>query len=346
MEGFSIMPMASMNITNDMMTMDSLEIKCTGAETVFQKIKSESRTMENGDTETVWFGTMMEKGGGPKMAFATMVQSPDGLLAGSFTTDSATFSLMRAPDGTMQMKTSFWSDLAEEGVIVDESFLPAVVVNATKMILEAINIPTTLVGKVKSEIVDEISSVLTLTGSTRFLRELSSHRALQTQTASTIRVLFIVTHRAQCENAGLSDGCTTTSDTQGAFSRRVPILVAQTSQAMQGVDVSAQIEAVGTIFLQAGFDVNADGDALAKIRTSPDVAAWRSEYSADLVAMITGGGGPYCGIGQLNSYVTATSHTCLDGYTFTHELYVIFLMMVCLFVCLLAWPHHRSLLCG
>jgi hypothetical protein len=315
MEGFSIMPMASMNITKDMLTMDTLEMKCTGDETVFQKIKSESRTMENGDTETVWLGAMMEKGG--QMAFATMVQSPDG-LAGSFTTDSATFSLMQAPDGTMQMKTTLWSDLAEEGDSTDESFLPAVV-NATKMILEAVNIPTTLVGKVKSEIVDEVRSVLTTGSTNRFLRE-SSHRELQT--TSTIRVLFIVTHRAQCENAGLSDGCTTTGDTRDAFTRRVPILVSQTNQAMQEVDVSAQIEAAATIFLQSGFDVNADGDALDKILTSPDVAGWRNEYSADLVAMITGGGGPSCGIGRINGYVSATSHTCLDGFTFTHELYV------------------------
>jgi hypothetical protein len=187
-------------------------------------------------------------------------------------------------------------------------------------ILEAFNIPTTLVGKVKSKIVDEVRSVLT-GSSSRFLRE-SSHRELQTTSTTTIRVLFIVTHRAQCENAGLSDGCTTDSNTRGAFTRRVPILVAQTSQAMQGVNVNAQIEAAGTLFLQAGFDVNADGDAVAKIRTSPDVAAWRSEYSADLVSVITGGGGPYCGIGFLNSYETANSHACLDGLTFTHELYV------------------------
>jgi hypothetical protein len=320
MEGFSIMPMASMNITNDMMTMDSLEMKCMGAETVFQKIKSESRTMENGDTETVWFGAMMEKEG--QMAFATMVQSPDG-LAGSFTTDSATFSLMQAPDGTMQMKTILWSDLAEEGVILEDS-VPAVVQNVTTMILEAVKIPTTLVGKVTSEIVDEVGSILS--GSTRFLRE-SLHRELQI--SSTIRVLFIVTHRAQCENAGLSDGCTTTGATQDAFSRRVPILVSQTNRAMQGVDVSAQIEAAATLYLKPGFDVNADNDALTMIRTSADVANWRSEYSADLVAMITGGGGPYCGIGNLNSYTTANSHTCLDGLTFTHELYV-FLMVCCL----------------
>jgi hypothetical protein len=320
MEGFSIMPMASMNISNDMMTMDSLEMKCMGAETVFQKITTESRTMENGDTETVWFGAMMEKG---QMAFATMVQSPDGLLAGSFITDSATFSLMQAPDGTMQMKTILWSDLAEEGVVIEDDSVPPVVQNIPTMILEAVNIPTTLVGKVTSEIVDDVGSILS--GSTRFLRE--SHRELQT--SSTIRVLFIVTHRAQCENAGLSNGCTTTDATRAAFSRRVPILVAQTNRAMQGVDVSAQIEAAATIYLAPGFDVDADGDALNIIRTSANVAGWRSEYSADLVAMITGGGGPYCGIGNLNSYSTATSHTCLDGLTFTHELYV-FLMVCCL----------------
>lgn len=304
MAGFSMMPMNSIDMTDDMMTkMDSMHLQCMGDDEVYRKMKSEMRTMEDGETETVWVGV------NDRMGFATLVQTPDG-MAGSFTTSTATYSLMQAPDGTMQMKTILWADLPDEGDSKEETLTMAL--NDTTS-MERMT-PPAPPNKVINTVVDEVDSP-TANGPSRFLRQ---SRQLQT---SNIRVLLLVTNRAMCENAGLRAGCTLTSFTRTAFSLRVPILVSQTNTAMQGVRVDAQIEIVDTIFLSSSYDPDPDSATLTVLRTNPTVARWRSESRADLVAIITGSGS-YCGLATVGGFVSATSHLCLDGYTFTHEVYV------------------------
>ena len=140
-------------------------------------------------------------------------------------------------------------------------------------------------------------------------------------TIRVIRVLLILTRRAACEWSNLDAGCIVTNAVLDSFTDHVPILVAQTNEALAKAGATAKIEIVATLHTGLIDDTTTTGEALDWLVASLDVARVRREHRADLVAVITHKGED-CGLDQLGGYASATAHNCLGGFTFTHELYV------------------------
>lgn len=311
-EGFQMAPV-DMDTTHDMMTMDSMTLDCAqdGQDpAVYMKMSSKSVTMDSGATQTVWHGAMVDGG----LGFATMVQAPDGTMSGSFTTDYAAFSVMTAEDGTSQMKMTLWADFPEEAETASSNSTD--VTADVDFVVDTTVTPVTMIGSVASTDTDVARKELYGPGG-RFLRQ-----SRNLQTTSVIRVLVVVTNRAICEFSGLRSGCALSNRTRTAFDGKIPVLQEQTNSAMQGVGVDARIEIADVIYLAPGYDGGPDVTTLDVIRSNSVVAGWRQDSSADLVAFITGNdrSGQNCGIAYVNSFESSTSHSCLDGFTFSHEL--------------------------
>jgi len=302
---FSMSP-AEMNMTDDMMTMDSMMLDCVaeGQEpAVYMKMSSEQVTMDSGATQTIWNGAMM---GGP-IGFATVIQNMDGTMAGTFTTEEASYSMMTDPNGDMQMKMTLWADFPNGSAANETNNTGA---TDSGLVAESSGPPMGMSG---TRVIDKVRSVITgLTGG----RRLGHTRKLQD---NTVRILLIVTNAAMCEYAGSQAGCDFSSN-RGAFDSRVPLLQAEMNNAMQGVQVPSAVQIVDVVYLSEGFRGGADVETLDIIRFDENIAQWRSDAQADLVAMITGSGGSYCGIAYLDSPESSSRVDCLDSYTFSHEL--------------------------
>ena len=278
---------------------------------VYQKLSTERVTMDSGATQTTWRGTM--RGG---LGFATLMQTSHGSMTGTFSTQDAAYSLMTDLEGNSHMKMTRWVDFTVEA---DVHVAATTRSNTTSTRLlrrerhtttttPALQAPPmTMTGTMVAKQVHDTRTNETA----RFLRTAHHSRELQ---ISSVRVLLLVTNGALCEYAGLAPGCDTDSSTE-PFQGRVPLLQDEMNTAMQSVGVNAEIQIVNVYYLYAGwYDGFADENTLNEIRNNPSVDTWRQENQADMVAMITRSNGPFCGIGTLGGYDSATDHTCLDGY--------------------------------
>jgi hypothetical protein len=303
---------ANIDVANDMMTMDSMTFNCVAQgqdAAVYSKMSSKKVTMDSGATQTIWHGAMTT---GNRLGFATLLRSNDGTMSGTFTTEDAAFSVMTDPNGNLQMKMTPWTNFPN-GSAIEESASSSNTTVDTGMAMESSVVPFVLNGTMVSEEVDTVRTALT--GPSR--RSLRHSRKLQ---ANTARVLLLVTNGAMCQYAGLQSGCEFTSDTSAPFGARVPLLEAEMNSAMQGVGVDAAIQIVQVMYLTAGFEGAPDQATLDLIRSDTTIAQWRSDAQADLVTMITGSNGNFCGIAYLNAPESSTRVDCLDAFTFSHEL--------------------------
>ena len=155
---------------------------------------------------------------------------------------------------------------------------------------------------------------------TRFLRggQASVNRTLQE--IYEVDILVVVTNRAMCEYAGLDAGCPLTDENRAPMESALAIAQEQTNDAMSSVGIPVETRIVGFSFLEGTFDGKPNTDTLNVLLTDSNVAQWRKDAGADLVAMITGFDPNTCGIAYLNMHVSATSYACFGSYTFTHEL--------------------------
>ena len=301
---YSMAP-ATIGVAGDMMLMDSMTLDCRGDEpvaVVYKAMSTEQVTMDSGATQTTWRGIM--KGG---LGFATMMQTSDGSMTGTFSTQDAAYSVMTDLNGNSQMKMTRWVDFAPEG---DEHEATRRTTTGTRFLSEPTAVlqapPMTMAGNMVSKKVRDIRP--NLKGpSRRFLG--STHRALQ---ISSVRVLLIVTNAAMCEYVGLAAGCDASSSST-PFADRVPLLQDEMISAMQGVGVNAEIQIVDVIYLAPGYDVVPDDFVLDQVSADSTIAQWRQDSQADLVAFITHSGGNYCGIAHLPGAFSVTSVSCLDG---------------------------------
>lgn len=305
---------ATVSIDNDdLCNMSSFKFMGMGrrdAAAVYTKSKSTTRTLTDGSQEVVWEGALMDKG---RVGFATLVQMANGFVAGTFTTETNTYSLVQMPDGTLQVQVKEWKDAMEGGSTHEEQREPLNHVKSAK----PVSISAAMSVHPATHVTKSVSSqgeATAIQGPNRNLR-----RNLQAN--SVIDVLVIVTDRARCEHAGLSPGCAFTDSNTAAIASKIPVIESQTNTAMQGVDVAAEIRIVEVIYLAPGYDGRPNGNTLEDFERYPIIGQWRNEAGADLVAMITGDdpAGQAGGIAYLNSYQSVTSHTQLQFNAFTHE---------------------------
>ena len=288
---------------------------------VYTKTKATTRTMDSGAEEVVWHGAIAETG---RVGFATLVRDATGDIVGTFTTELATYELIKMPDGNLHVRAIYWKDIKEsvDGEEDDGSFLPKIASSGT----------TTGMTSVASFRPDHSGTVTSSAGeggtrklySNRKLLRSGGERNLQGNVM--IDVLVLVTNRAMCEFAGLSYGCELNDSNAAPINQRIPVLQAETNNAMQGVGVAVEVRIVQVVHLAPDFDGRPTGDTLNVLRDDANVQQWRNDVGADLVAILTGSNDPnpdgseILGIGSINGPESATSALRLSSYSFTHEL--------------------------
>jgi Metallo-peptidase family M12B Reprolysin-like len=289
---------------------------------VYTKTKATSRIMDSGAEEVAWHGVIAETG---RVGFATLVRVASGNVVGTFTTELATYELIKMPDGNLHVRSIYWDDLTEssDGKEEDQLFLEEGASSRTNNGIAAVD----------SFRRDTSGTITSSTGEGATMMEHSNRQLLRDggerilQENVVIDVLVIITNRAMCEFAGLSYGCESTDDNKGPINEKIPVLEAQTNSAMQVVGDAVEVRIVEVIHLAAdGFDGRPTGSTLDVISNDLYIQQWRNDSGADLVAMLTGSNDPNIfgsetfGISALNSFESAVSALRLSAYTFTHEL--------------------------
>ena len=154
---------------------------------------------------------------------------------------------------------------------------------------------------------------------------------------STIDVMILWTHEAECGNAGLDPGCSHNSQTEAVMRARIALAVeeANTAYALSGIDlvlrpVHTYREPTGYVEYLDSSKSSIGSTALRDIATEgdnlmDDVHFKRTQYGADMVALIVNYGGgvayrstPTASIGSqfsVTGWVKATGR-----FTFAHEL--------------------------
>ena len=276
----------------------------------------------------MWQGTLEGTGG---LGFATFVRSAGGQLSGTFSTEKAAHFLITFPDGSTHVKATPWSAFEDTAGVVHEA--PATTsfasLDETAANLSAF---VSFYPKEHGHFTPEVYRPETklLIPPNRMLRGEGQDRIAAAQNRSlqenfVVDILVVVANRAMCEFAGLDVGCPVTEANRAPMESAMAIAQVQTNEAMQGVGIPVENRIVQIIFLEdASYDPEPDTNALDVLLFDQNVAQWRQDIGADLVAMITGPGTGQnqfiCGIAYLNTPASATSSVCLQGYTFTHEI--------------------------
>lgn len=272
----------------------------------FTKIKATKRIMDSVSEEIVWEGTITES---DRVGFATLVRIANGDVAGHFSTETTTYSLLNVPDGTLQIRAENWADFPEEEEEEGSSAsldLPSIDAFTAEVSVEPDTSGETTTSKGKGTAIEGPNGRMLRTGDGRKLPH-----ALE-----VIDVLVLITNRAMCEYAGLSYGCAYSDSIRSPIESRLSLLQSETNSAMQGVGANVKIRIVGIKFLGDDFDGYANSGTLSYIGDDVNVQAWRDELGADLVAIITGGGG---GMARVNGFQSATGYRNFNVFTFTHE---------------------------
>jgi len=293
---------------------------------VYTKAKATQRTLDaDGAYDVTWMGS----GSGEMGQLATLVQMPSGAIAGSFRTATSAFMLMpEESGGRLRLQETYWADAMESGIDDDaavandegataadaldgrsnESMMPA----AVSVVLPQSDDTTVSMG-------DGVVVAPDGDANNRNLR----NRDLQSIT--TIDVLVIATNRAMCESARLSPGCALTASSRAPLESALRVVEAETTAGMQDVGVAVAVRFAQIMYLAAGgYDGRPSVSALDVLRNDPNVAQWRNDAGADLVALVTGEdpGRRVGGIAYLEMPQSVTSWTQLQYYA-----------MVCTLMC-------------
>ena len=247
---------------------------------VYIKTVSTEREVPGG-IEVVWKGVLADSN---RFGMASLIQTSDG-IAGTFSTETSAFTLMKTHDGNLELKETYWKDDLAGSSFEDDQIDP------TEFDLGDAAFEETLFSSMVVEIPKVQSSTTSIgdgvdlaIGQNRILRE--PHRSLQSLT--NIDVLVVVTNRAMCESAKLAYGCELTIENRAPIEGMLKVVEEQTNSAMQDVGVATSVTFVRIVYLSADFDGRPSGASLQLLRNSASVASWRSESGADLVAMVTG----------------------------------------------------------
>lgn len=312
--------LASVSIANlhlsSAITLDGLDEELS--EITFTKIKSKRTVRDNGNIEIDWSGAVEGSFGE-----ATIRMGPTGTLTGSFSTKEASYELVGVPSELYEVRKTRWDAFPEEkdddstdneapAPDVDESVF-ASIENTAATVLSPDN---------SGSVEISIGTVLSLQPlERRSLLRKERKAAENTQ----VDLLIVVTNAGMCQYAGFSSGeCENNDANRASIETRIPQLITQTNAAFQGVGSTVEIRHVSTVYMDPSYDyLEPDTSTLSFLRTNANIAAWRNEVGADLVAALVGNG-DYCGYATVgpctNCYVSVTNVACFGQYSFTHEL--------------------------
>ena len=79
---------------------------------VYTKTTSTSRTLSSGAEEVVWNGVIADTG---RVGFVMLVRDASGDVVGTFTTETATYELIKLLDGSLYVIATYWVDLKQNG---------------------------------------------------------------------------------------------------------------------------------------------------------------------------------------------------------------------------------------
>lgn len=214
----------------------------------FVKTSSKARLRDEGE-EVVWHGSADDR-----IGFATLLQTPSGLRAGIWSTETALYELMEPTDGTLRVVAIDWSDTMREDLFVRNNAGSIPAPEAEQRGNLRLSNSTTIGSNNEMDIVD---------------------------------VLVVVTHRAMCDRAFETTPCDLATNRFFMDSALV-IVEAQINEAFRFVEINAEVNFLETIYIAPGFDLRAGRGTLDFMEASPDIKKWREDFGADLVAMITG----------------------------------------------------------
>ena len=298
---------------DDMFNMATFTFNGTGSVgAVYTKIQSSRRILKSGLEEVIWEGAIIDSN---ETGFATLLRYDHGPVVASFTTNEAAYELDTTSYGAGYLTSTLWEDV-----------LMGSYVEAPMDGLEtAFNmLPTTCLIAAGMSYPDNGGTVTSSTGNAASLVDSTTPMLSRyLQDGPVVDVLVIVTNRAMCRAASLSDGCAFTAANRKPIEDKIVLANQQSNSAVQGVGLSLSFRIVEVIHLLPTFEANPDVAALDVLRLDPNVQSWINAAGADLVAMLTGSipsGFPAAGIAYLNRPESVTSVDYLSTYTFTHEL--------------------------
>lgn len=258
------------------------------------------RQTDDGDDVT-WEGISQVEVGS-----ATLLQTHDGFLSGSLTTPRYTYSISTLPDGTLEITANTWDQFADtEALEYDENRNE---VESSSLVAEYHSRP------------DSVRRFLVKHDSRRALWGKVFNRTLADNEVTD--VMIIVTPGALCGFSGRMFNCDPSSEAvRRPMEAQIELMQEQTNTALSGAGVPAEVRIVDTVFLRE-YDGRPGTSTLNVLLRDGNVAQWREDAGADLVAIVTDRDptGRTCGIAYLGLYVSATSFTCFDSFTLTHEL--------------------------
>jgi len=294
-------------------------------------------------TEIVWHGIETDQGVG----FATLVQdTTTGAICGTVTTNTTTYALVTTADGTVQLRAKEWEDYPndeDEDGGDDES---------VTVLFPSLFSPLPTTDESVSILPSQIDSVLVSEGPAFGAIQLGREeeeddgdnetrirrRRAQQQYPNTIRklprgkdpdpvifdALVVVTNRAMCEYAGLTVGCSPLfySNTSPML-QKISLLQAEFNNAMDVVKIPVRVRVVDVRIMQVtAEELYTNTEILGFMANDEIMQQWRDEVSADVVTMIASENPerPACGRAQLGGSFTVTSYSCLESYSWTHEL--------------------------
>lgn len=295
-------------------------------------------------TEIVWHGIETDQGVG----FATLVQdTTTGAICGTVTTNTTTYALVTTADGTVQLRARQWgeypNDEDEDGgggesvtVLLPSLFSPLPTTDESVSILPS---------QIESVLVSEGPAF----GAIQLGRDeeeddgdnearIRRRKAQQQQHPHTIRklpggkdpdpvifdALVVVTNRAMCEYAGLAAGCSPLfySNTSPML-QKISLLQAEFNNAMDVVKIPVRVRVVDVRIMQVtAEELYTNTEILGFMANDEIMQQWRDEVSADVVTMIASENPerPACGRAQSGGSFAVASYSCLESYSWTHEL--------------------------
>ena len=300
----------------------------------------------DGSLVTVWKGSHTGDSKNIALGVATVVRQPNGDVFANFGTETSAYMLHKLQNMSSSsalvdgyhVQESFWKDELEHEE--DITGVPAGGAGAgagtgtvsnwvqeeepTVFLAGSTNVPATV--ETKTFVSGKFPISFAAKPTNRLRRR--KQRLLQdTNTTDdgndfiTIDVLVLVTYRALCESAGITDltACQLNDYTSANMEGKLAVAVAETNAGLMAADAATRIRISRIDYLGSGsFDGTPSTDTLEFLRTNPTVQQARSETRSDLVSIVTASGGS--GLAYLNGFVLAVSHNYFPFYTFQHEL--------------------------
>jgi hypothetical protein len=291
----------------------------------------------------IWQGmvpmdSMEEDGDGTtatSFGYATFVETEYGCIAGTFTSYHSVFTMTCLPDGTIRVDQILWEDFPQQTVPnVEEDAVgnaadyyyedDGIVINPAYEEFMAVLKEVAITSEEEEEDIEADStnnnSSIPDVSSTWATGQITSDFFLPSKSQThVLDLLVIVTNAAMCQQAGQPVGCSAT-DYKQPIEDALALAEAQTTSAMQDVNVNAAIRIVKIYHDTTGYDVRLFADDNGKVPVLDNLAKpldkklgyvrqMRKNVGADLVTLVSTVGN-ICGVGAAGPF-SAVALECL-----------------------------------